>query len=270
MSTHQTCVPGSGRCRAPHTGPLYPNRPLHRSPGTELDQMGLLEMENHDDVIKWKHFPRNWPFVREIPRYPVNSPHKGQWRGALVFSLICVWINDWVNNREAGDLRRYPAHSDVIVMNEVHELVRNSCSDVKWASRHLNSSATRQFVQHFVHVENKGNVWSAIGYMVFTPPIVVWWKLKILILVSSTRDKAASNHFVVCISNFVDKWWRNGKSWGDCRRSASINRHKTKGLSATSSHFVDFSCKFNSNRHYIYDVPLNSGTYKNEHAFCSC
>ena len=70
----------------------------------------------HDDVIKWKHFPRNWPFVRGVHRSPVNSPHKGQWRGALMFSLICVWINDWVNNREAGDLRRYRAHYDVIVM----------------------------------------------------------------------------------------------------------------------------------------------------------
>ena len=71
---------------------------------------------NHDDVIKWKHFPRYWPFVRRIHRSPVNSPHKGQWRGALMFSLICVWIIGWVNNREAGDLRRYGAHRDVIVM----------------------------------------------------------------------------------------------------------------------------------------------------------
>ena len=46
----------------------------------------------HDDVIKWKHFPRNWPLVRGIHRSPVNSPHKGQWRGALMFSLICSWI----------------------------------------------------------------------------------------------------------------------------------------------------------------------------------
>ena len=73
--------------------------------------------EIHDDVIKWKNFPRNWPFVQGIHRSPVNSLHKGQWRGALMFSLICVWINDWVNNREAGDLRRYCAHYDVIVMN---------------------------------------------------------------------------------------------------------------------------------------------------------
>ena len=71
---------------------------------------------NHDDVIKWKHFPRYWPFVREIHRSPVNSPHKGQRRGALMFSLSCGWINGWVNNCEAGDLRRHRAHCDVIVM----------------------------------------------------------------------------------------------------------------------------------------------------------
>ena len=45
----------------------------------------------------------------------VNSSHKDQWRGALVFSLICAWINDWVNNREAGDLRRHRGHYNVNV-----------------------------------------------------------------------------------------------------------------------------------------------------------
>ena len=43
---------------------------------------------NHDDVIKWKHFPRYWPFVRGIHRSPVNSLRKGMWRRDLVFSLI--------------------------------------------------------------------------------------------------------------------------------------------------------------------------------------
>ena len=44
-------------------------------------------------------------------RSPVNSPHKGQWRGALIFPLIYAWINAWSNNREAGDLRRhFPRH----------------------------------------------------------------------------------------------------------------------------------------------------------------
>ena len=53
---------------------------------------------------------------------PVNSPHKGQWRGALMFSLICTQINDWVNNREAGDLRCHGGHYDVSVMCcNVHE-----------------------------------------------------------------------------------------------------------------------------------------------------
>ena len=56
----------------------------------------------------------------EFPRSPVNSPHKGQWRGALMFSLICAWINDWVNNREAGDLGRHRTHYDVIVMQGRH------------------------------------------------------------------------------------------------------------------------------------------------------
>ena len=70
----------------------------------------------HDDVIKWKHFPRYWPFVRGIHRSPMNSAHKGQWRGALVFSLICAWINGWVNNSEAGDLRRHSAQYDGTVM----------------------------------------------------------------------------------------------------------------------------------------------------------
>ena len=72
---------------------------------------------SHGDVIKWKHFPRYWPFLRGIYRSSVNSPPKGQCRGALMFSLICVWINGWVNNREAGDFRRYRAHYDVIVIN---------------------------------------------------------------------------------------------------------------------------------------------------------
>ena len=64
----------------------------------------------HDDVINWKHFLRYWPFGRGIRRSPVNSPHKGQWRIALMFSLICAWTNGWVNIRDAGDLRCHLPH----------------------------------------------------------------------------------------------------------------------------------------------------------------
>ena len=38
-------------------------------------------------------------------------PH--QWRGGLMFSLILAWINGWVNNPKAGDLRHHRAHCDV-------------------------------------------------------------------------------------------------------------------------------------------------------------
>ena len=69
--------------------------------------------------MKWKYFPRYWPFVRGIHRSPVNSPHKGQWRGALMFSLICTWINGWVDNGVAGDLIRHHAHYDVTVMTHM-------------------------------------------------------------------------------------------------------------------------------------------------------
>ena len=46
----------------------------------------------------------------------MNSPQKGQRRGTFVFSLICIWTNDWVNNNKAADLRRHPAHYDVTVL----------------------------------------------------------------------------------------------------------------------------------------------------------
>ena len=81
-----------------------------------LDLISALLANIHDDVFKSKHFPCYWPFVRGIHQSPVNSPHKGQWRGALMFSLICTRINGLVNNDGAGDLRRYRAHYDVIVM----------------------------------------------------------------------------------------------------------------------------------------------------------
>ena len=76
----------------------------------------LEKFDHHDDVIKWKHFPRYWPFVRGIHRSPVNSPHKGQWRRALMFSMICALNKRLIKKREAGDLRRHRVHNDVTVM----------------------------------------------------------------------------------------------------------------------------------------------------------
>ena len=98
----------------------------------------------HDRVIKWKHFPRYWTFVRGIRRSSVNSPHKGQLRGVLMFSLICAWLNNWVNNREAGDLRRHRVHYDIIVMvfiscrGKIRSLRRSAVEPMwyqQWANR---------------------------------------------------------------------------------------------------------------------------------------
>ena len=90
---------------------------FHTGPCSMQNYKTIVELRNkswrnvihniwaHDDVIKWKHFPRYWTFV-----------HRGQRRGALMFSLICAWINGWVNNHGAHYLRRHRAHYDVTVM----------------------------------------------------------------------------------------------------------------------------------------------------------
>ena len=51
--------------------------------------------------------------------------HKGQWRGALMFSLICAAIDGWANHREAGYLRCHRAHYDVIVMLYAPSIFKN-------------------------------------------------------------------------------------------------------------------------------------------------
>ena len=85
------------------------------SEGAHDDVIIAQSSRVNDRVIKWKHAPCYWPFVRGIHWSPVYSPHKGQWRGALIF-FICAWINGWISNREADDLRRHRTHYDVTAM----------------------------------------------------------------------------------------------------------------------------------------------------------
>ena len=93
-----------------------------------------------DDVIQCKLFSCYWPFVRGTHRSPVNSPHKAQWRGALMFSFICAWINGWVNNREAGDLRRHRTLYDVTVM---YKKLAIFLFHLRWQKCYLSSSCPR-------------------------------------------------------------------------------------------------------------------------------
>ena len=65
----------------------------------------------HDDVIKWKHFPSYWSFVNSA-EFPAQRPVTRNFD----ISLISGRINGWVNNGEAGDLRRHRTHFDVILM----------------------------------------------------------------------------------------------------------------------------------------------------------
>ena len=144
---------------------------FHRTPMYLSKAMphGTNNTYDHDDVIKWKHFPRYWPFVRGIHRSSLNSPHKGQWRGALIFSLIWASINGWVNNGEAGDLRRHRTHYDVIEMpSSLHRLSSTRYNNVtlQWQAldihnRHLGSP----FYMDYHHCQYRYKVWDQIVYL---------------------------------------------------------------------------------------------------------
>ena len=110
-----------------------------------------LHSLKHDDVIKWKHLPRYWPFVRGIHQSPVNSTLKSQWCGTLRFSLFSAWINGWVNNREAGDLRRHCAHYDVTVM-ETTVLFDSTVHGTTLYNRNKNLSKCKIKIKHSWHI----------------------------------------------------------------------------------------------------------------------
>ena len=134
-------------------------------------------MIRHEDVIKWKHFPRYWPFLRGIHRWPVNSPHKGQWRWALMFCLICTWINGWVNNRKVGDLRRHRVHYDVRHCdgNRGHESTNNDCQCTKLE----NAGKIRQKLLWYYH-DKSGDLECCLICLALWLSQIWWlWFLKI-------------------------------------------------------------------------------------------
>ena len=151
----------------------------------------------HDDVMKWKHFPRYLPFVRGIHRPAVNSPHNGQWRGALMFSLICVWINGWVNNLEAGDLRRNRAHYDVIVMFFSVAMFFDCAGRFVVL---LNALGPRQNGCHFADdffkcIFLNGNVWISLK---FVPNV----RINNIALAQIMAWRQATSHY-------LNQWWLN-------------------------------------------------------------
>ena len=147
----------------------------------------------HDDVIKWKHFLRYWPFVWGIHRWPLNSPHKGQWQGALMFSLICAWINGWVNNREASDLRRHCAHYDVIVMIPFSSVDLIICQ----CSTHNISSVNADFLSCFNCVGPIGMASLAIVQLYLQIDFSsIWIKIRYFLF---RKIKSYADHVVIIL-----------------------------------------------------------------------
>ena len=112
----------------------------------------------------WRHQMENFFVLLAIcagnHQWPVNSSHKGQWCRALIFSLICVWINGWVNNGEAGDLRRDHAHYDVTVM------FKASISNRNWDSNGSRNSSLKNYSKMsiiYVFVINRSYFFHLIG-----------------------------------------------------------------------------------------------------------
>ena len=98
--------------------------------------------------------------MREIHLSPENSPPKGQWHGALMFSLICVWLNGWVNNREADDLRRHQALYDVTVMNST--IWEVYC----WHIKHMMTQYLKNSNPVFPKVLWKKKIYSTVSFRV--------------------------------------------------------------------------------------------------------
>ena len=77
-------------------------------------------------ITWWRHHMETFfallVFCLGIFRSPVNSPHKGQWRGALMFSVICAWIRyskeswGWRLKTPSSQLWR---HSNAEIYDEV-------------------------------------------------------------------------------------------------------------------------------------------------------
>ena len=128
------------------------------------------------NVIKWKHFPCYWPFVLEIPRSLVNAPHKGQWRGVLMFSLICVWINGLVNNRETGNLIIHHTRYGFTVMTLLNGGWDPSSSRViknVW-SHSVDVIVDNDAIEHLHILETKNNVVWSLDNQRFLADYIFW------------------------------------------------------------------------------------------------
>ena len=115
----------------------------------------MQKRNKHHDVIKWKHFPRYWPLLRGINQCLVDSPKKGQWRGALMFSSICTWTSGWTNNRDAGDFRHHRHDVTVMIIRSYSPPYTNRqflLKTLKYSSPFLQEN-TNVFLNIYLYIE---------------------------------------------------------------------------------------------------------------------
>ena len=82
----------------------------------DLSSIGSSGIIHYDVRHQVETFSALLTIFRGTHRSPVDSLHKGQWREALLFSLIDAWSKGWANNRYDGDLRCHGAHCDVTIV----------------------------------------------------------------------------------------------------------------------------------------------------------
>ena len=87
--------------------------------------------------------------------------------------FICAWINDWVNNRQDGDLRRHSAHYDVIVMSwcigDARSQGNNSHAIDIILLKYLNLRNRRLFLK-FKHFQTSVCMLVCFNIQIATPP----------------------------------------------------------------------------------------------------
>ena len=97
---------------------------------------------SNDDVIKWQHFPRYWFLCGEFTGHRWIPRTKASDTELWCLFFICAWINGWVNNREAGDLRRHRAHYDVTAMEDYESWMKRHVVHDNWRGIKRNKKIT--------------------------------------------------------------------------------------------------------------------------------
>ena len=177
--------------------------------------------------------------MRGIHRSPVNSPHKGQWRGALMFSLICAWINGWVNNHEAGDLRRHRAHYDVTAMEHPETIFINPLNspiltetDWDWDKFIQHNMTLYRCMISDIHDSSYvlfrtnliSNTSLHVGRPLLRPCLVAYAEATLARQKDSATNEKCWHHFRILI---VDKW---SVVWNECKKSWVPNDRLEKPL----------------------------------------